>query len=92
MTDNNKNNVLKETEDYMLVVGESPDKDYDKCYLVINKKTDVTEVDTRLLPQAYAFVEQLQANIDGYREASSAIDTGPNVKNAMANLSKIKFH
>lgn len=90
MTDNNNNNNLKETKDYLLTVGEGVlEKDFGKVYLVINKKTNVTEVETRLLPQAFAFIEQLQANLDGYRDTTSQIKTGPDIQQSLSKLSKV---
>lgn len=92
MTDNNNNKeVLRESEDYKLVVGIASDKNLGQCYHVINKKTEVVEVETRLLPQAITFVDQLQENLDLYKKKSTVVETGSleDIKQTITKLSKI---
>jgi hypothetical protein len=54
---------LEESGDYSLTVGKGKDHPYD-VYLITNKKTGVVECETRLLPQARLFLQQLTEVID----------------------------
>lgn len=56
---------IKETPDYILQTGEDEDG---RCYVVLNKTYMVEEVRTKLLPQAYEYLEQLQAGVDAKRD------------------------
>ena len=57
------NNILKETPDYQLILGNSQDSD-NLCYKIVNKKTGVVEIETYLLPQAIKQLPELQAALD----------------------------
>lgn len=57
--------LIKETPDYLIQLGE---EEGDRCYVVLNKTYMVEEVKTKLLPQAYEYIEQLQAGLDAKRD------------------------
>lgn len=58
--------MIKETKDYILVVGDSVE-DKSLCYKIINKETGVTEVETSILPQGYKYLMDLQAGLDAVK-------------------------
>ncbi len=95
MSDNNKKKPLYETENYKLVVdnvrryGLEGDND---SYIIVNKNTGVAEIDTRLLPQAYTFIDQMEKSLETTKRDIGSIETGPSIKQAVANLTKTKPH
>ncbi|UOF79385.1 hypothetical protein [Caudoviricetes sp.] len=62
------NNLIKETENYKLVVGYStsskPGEQPLLAYLIINKKYNVVEVETFLLPQALKYLKDLDEGLN----------------------------
>lgn len=65
--------VIKETPDYVLQTGTSLEAPHNKCYQLINKVYDVVEVETQLLPQAFDYIEQIQAALDAKRDMEKAM-------------------
>jgi len=59
--------VLQEKGEYKLIIDLSKE-DNQWCYKVVNKETEVVEAETRILPQAYKFLEELSAALDAYRD------------------------
>jgi hypothetical protein len=57
------NSILKETQDYILVVGNTVTKE-NLSYQIVNKKHKVIEIETFLLPQALKHIQELQAALD----------------------------
>lgn len=62
--------VIETSPDYVLQLGTSldPETKGRACYQVINTVYDVVEVEVFLLPQAYEYLEQLQAGVDAKRQ------------------------
>lgn len=58
--------VIKETPDYVLRTGINAEGR--TCYQLINTVHDVIEAETQLLPQAFEYIEQLQAGLDALRD------------------------
>lgn len=57
--------MIHENDNYEVVVGMSSGEEYDgELYHVKNKSTGVTEVETRILPQAIMFCDQLNTAIE----------------------------
>ena len=63
--------MIKELKTYMLVIGPSVEQKgntdvtvKNDLYQVVNKDTGVVEVETRILPQALEYLQQLQAALD----------------------------
>ena len=57
-----------------------------KCYVLVNTKTGVSEVETKVLPQAYQFLRDLDIGLDEaireYNEGPVAVQAaGDNVVN-----------
>lgn len=71
---------IKESADYVLTTGPSLDKNEDdNVYIITNKVTGVVEVDTRLLAQAYEYIDQLQSHLDARRDKEATVGgIGPN--------------
>lgn len=73
----NKNLVINEKGDYSLQCGPS-EVDGKPCYILLNVKTGINEVETKILPQAYKYLEELsaglQAMIDLHNEDVSLDD------------------
>lgn len=57
--------VIKEMPDYRLELGTD---EGEPCYVIVNRLYNVEEVKTKLLPQAYEYLEQLQAGLDAKRD------------------------
>lgn len=57
------NILIANKGDYSLECGISPE-DNQPCYLLINKETKVVEVETKILPQGYKYLEELSAGLD----------------------------
>ena len=55
------NNPLKETDNYFLTVGKKEDT---YIYQIINKKHNVIEIETFLLPQAIKQIYELEAALN----------------------------
>ena len=66
--------VIKETKDYQVITFTNDDDD--RLYGVYNKKYDVMEAETTLLPRAFGYLVQLQAGLDA--ESDGAFDMQPN--------------
>ena len=62
-----KDTVLESKGDYNLQVGISSVDD-ELCYQLVNYVTGVIEVETRILPQAYKFLEDLSSSLDMNRD------------------------
>lgn len=61
--------TLKFTPDYKLGVSNKSIKEGPvPTYWVVNKVTDVVEAETAMLPQAYEWIEQLQAGLDALKD------------------------
>ena len=60
--------IIKETPDYILQTGTGLEAPHSKCYQLINKVYDIVEVETQLLPQAFEYIEQIQAALDAKRD------------------------
>ena len=58
--------VIKETSDYILRTGIN--QEGRACYQLINTVHDVIEAETQLLPQAFEYIDQLQAGLDALRD------------------------
>ena len=59
------NEIIKDTRDYVLEVALSyTTKPEALCYRIVNKKYNVIEIETFLLPQALKYLDDLQAGID----------------------------
>lgn len=67
------NKVIDETTDYTLQTGSSMETTGHTCYQVVNRVYDVIEVETQLLPQAYEYLEQLQAALDAKRDIQKEV-------------------
>lgn len=65
--------IIKETPDYILQTGTSLEVPHSKCYQLINKVYDVIEVETQLLPQAFDYIEQVQAALDAKRDMEKVL-------------------
>lgn len=61
--------VIETTPDYTLQVGTTYEAQDRNCYIILNKANNVVEVETFILPQAYEYLEQLQASLDVKRQA-----------------------
>lgn len=67
--------VIRETTDYILQTGPTVEDDTNKTvYQLINKVYDVIEVETNLLPQAYEYLDQLQAGLDARRDEEAMVN------------------
>jgi proline racemase len=73
--------MLKELKTYKLIIGDSATGETGRFYQVVNKDTNVVEVETRILPQALDYVVQLQDAIDKHMNPSKEES---NVKQAAA--------
>jgi len=71
------NRVLKELSTYVLEVGESITGDEGSVYIIKNKDTEVIETETRILPQAYGYLEQLQAALDATMDMQADVPLSP---------------
>ena len=60
---NDKKKVIAEKGCYKLVVEKSTEDD-NLCYKIINNYYGVVEAETRILPQAYKFLEEISAALD----------------------------
>lgn len=58
-----KTNVIKETQNYTLQVEYSSTSPDQLCYKVKNKKYEVTEVESFILPQALKWLDDLEASL-----------------------------
>ncbi len=66
---------IRELSDYELVVGDSVERDGTKAYQIIHKEFGVIETETFILPQAFDYLEQLQAALDaGQDMAEEALE------------------
>jgi len=54
---------IYESENYKVVIGNGADYEGEH-YLVINKRTGVVEVESRLYPQSVAYCDQLSDSLD----------------------------
>lgn len=72
---------LSESSTYTLTVGQSEENGR-KCYLLTNKETEVVEVETNILLQAYQYLDDLTA---GLQDVVS--ETPPTVEDTVGNLS-----
>lgn len=62
-----------ETEDYIVVTGDSSDPENPgECYLAVNRTSGVREIETKILPQIMDFTDQLQAALDKRVEEGAA--------------------
>lgn len=66
MSNINVGAVIKETAEYKIVVWEGTDAQQTGEYAVVNKEHGVHETSTPLLPQAFEYLEQIQAAYDKY--------------------------
>lgn len=70
--------MIKETNNYTLVVASSLDGAHELCYQIINKEHGVIEVETSILPQAIKYLldleVSLQAMIDMKAEDDAQLD------------------
>lgn len=63
----NKDEILHETGMYKVVVGNASTTEHPRqVYLVINKMTDVVEIELSMLVRALAYADQLQAEYDAW--------------------------
>lgn len=65
--------VIKTTSDYELLVGNQLDEPHAKCYQLVNRLYDVIEAETQILPQAFEYMEQIQAALDARRDDEKAV-------------------
>jgi hypothetical protein len=65
--------TLKTTPHYKLVIGKS-EIDATDVYQIVNRETKVVEVETKLLPQAYKYLEEADAALDGYINPKPEVD------------------
>jgi len=54
--------MIYENDNYKIMVGNGVDYDT-PCYLIINTATDVVAVETRILPQAKLYANQLNDSL-----------------------------
>lgn len=69
--ENNMTDILKETNDYKLVVGTTAhhsDTPAMQMYQVINTVTGVIELETSVLPRAMNMIDSVQRDLDNVRE------------------------
>lgn len=59
--------IVKESPDYIIQVGVSQEGEY-RTYQLLNKQYNVIEAETQLLPQAYKYIEEIQAAVDAFRD------------------------
>jgi hypothetical protein len=59
----------RETQDYVLMLGVSQDSG-NTCYQIVNRITNVVEIETYLLPQALKQLPELQAALDAISNPS----------------------
>ena len=55
--------MLYQNNNYKIEVGKGYEIEY-KCYLIINKNTDVVEVESRFWPQAKLYADQLDESYE----------------------------
>ena len=82
--------MIRETNDYILQVGDAinpTNENVKQAYQIINKVTEVVEVETTILPEAISMIEAFQGKLNEYREADMAVtatladfDEGSNVR------------
>jgi len=59
--------ILYSMGDYELVIGKLEDES--RGYKLLNKVTKVVEVETKILPQAFKYLEDLSAGLDAARDS-----------------------
>lgn len=64
---------IKESPDYRLQINNSIEEPEIIVYQLLNKETQVVELETRLLPQAYKYLEELQAALDAIRDEANSV-------------------
>jgi len=57
------NEVIKESKVYVLEVGPSMTNETTLCYRIVNKRYNVVEIETFLLPQAIKYLDDLEAGL-----------------------------
>lgn len=67
-------NTILETKDYVLVSYKAPEQK-DNTYRIINKQYEVIEIECLLLPQAYKYLEEVQAALDSFTTTKDIIDS-----------------
>ena len=77
--------IIESKGSYTLSVGVSTE-DGSQCYHLTNIETGVVEVETRILPQAYKYLEDLSAGLDAMR-ALNEEDDKPFVSEALTKAS-----
>lgn len=65
--------LIRELDNYKLVVGDSVEREGSLAYQVVNKEFNVIETETFILPQAHDYLEQLQAALDAQSDAADAM-------------------
>lgn len=56
------NNTIAEKGQYKLTLGTGTDQQ--RCYLLVNSDTGVIEVETKILPQAYQYLNDLSSGLE----------------------------
>jgi hypothetical protein len=78
--------ILKETKDYALHVGVSPfDTGDNNQYLLINKNTEVVEIETRVYPEAFQLLDQLQNAHDKASTVATIAEQSAKVRPLIVN-------
>ena len=85
-----KENVLLENENYRVEVTDDPKEEGEKTYAVTNVKTDVVEMRSPVLPQAYMFAEDFNDALLKYEAEKANSDAG--IQIVPANDSALKPH
>jgi hypothetical protein len=65
--------LIRELSDYKLVVDDSVERDGSKSYQVVNKVYGVVEAETFILPQAFDYLEQIQAALDAGQDIAEEL-------------------
>ena len=80
--------VIDTKGDYELVLGSSTE-DGNLCYLLVNLETGVIEVETRILPQAYKYLEDLSAGLDAMKALREEDKNPTETVETVDNVSRI---
>lgn len=64
--------LIRDLPNYKLIVGDSVEREGSTAYQVINKEFGVVEAETFILPQAFEYLEQIQAALDAKMDMEAA--------------------
>jgi len=66
------NEIIKETENYKLVVGISTSSQ-NLCYQIINSKYEVLEIESYILAQAIKYIDDLEIGLQAQKDISKEL-------------------